>query len=56
MKTVTTGRTSAPPAGTSLGRDESTDDLRRMAPIYLAVVIVEVVVLSGLWWFQQHFS
>jgi hypothetical protein len=52
MSTTTSSRTSSG----SLGRDESTGDLRRMAPIYIAVVIVEVVVLSGLWWFQQHFS
>lgn len=54
MSSTTPGPTA--PGNLSLGRDESTGDLRRMAPIYVAVLIVEVVVLSALWWFQRHFS
>ncbi len=37
-------------------RSAPDDDLQRMAPIYTAVVIVQLLVLLGLWWFQQHFS
>jgi hypothetical protein len=55
MKTVTPDRGTSPSSG-NLGRDESTGDLRRMAPIYVAVVVVEALVLSGLWWFQRTFS
>ena len=29
---------------------------RRMGPIYLAVLVVEVVTLVALWWFQQVFG
>jgi hypothetical protein len=32
------------------------DDVRRMAPIYIAVIVVEVIVLLGLWTFQTYFS
>jgi hypothetical protein len=32
------------------------DDLRRMAPIYAAVILVEVVTLVALWWFQRAFG
>ncbi len=32
------------------------DDGRRMAPIYIAVIVVEVLVLLGLWTFQTYFS
>jgi hypothetical protein len=32
------------------------DDVRRMAPIYIAVIVVEVLVLLGLWTFQTYFS
>ncbi len=32
------------------------DDLRRMAPIYAAVILVEVVTLVALWWFQGAFG
>jgi hypothetical protein len=29
---------------------------RRMGPIYVAVVVVEVVTLAALWWFQTAFG
>jgi hypothetical protein len=32
------------------------DDLRRMGPTYVAVILVEVVVLVGLWAFQTYFG
>lgn len=32
------------------------EDFRRMAPIYTAVIAVQVVVLLGLWWFQAYFG
>lgn len=41
-----------------LGKKDASDadDLRRMAPIYTAVVVVELLVLLGLWWFQTYFG
>jgi len=45
------------PPGADLGRAAGPDDdLRRMMPIYVAVILVEVVVLVGLWVFQTWFS
>jgi hypothetical protein len=45
------------PPGADLGRTVGPDeDLRRMTPIYVAVILVEVVVLVGLWVFQTWFS
>jgi hypothetical protein len=35
---------------------EPAGDDRRMAGIYVAVIVVEVVTLSALWWFQITFS
>jgi hypothetical protein len=32
------------------------DDLRRMAPTYIAVLVVEAVTLLALWWFQTTFA
>jgi hypothetical protein len=32
------------------------DESRRLGPVYVAVVIVEVVTLLGLWWFQTAFG
>jgi hypothetical protein len=32
------------------------DDEKRMTPVYIAVIVVEVVVLLGLWAFQTYFS
>ena len=29
---------------------------RRMGPIYVAVILVEVVTLAALWWFQSAFG
>jgi hypothetical protein len=31
------------------------DDIRRMAPTFAAVIIVETITLLGLWWFQTTF-
>jgi hypothetical protein len=36
--------------------EDSQDDVRRMAPVYVAVILVEVVVLLGLWAFQTYFG
>ena len=38
------------------GPVESQDDLRRMAPIYVAVIVVEGLVLIALWVFQSYFG
>jgi hypothetical protein len=35
---------------------ESADDVKRMAPVYIAVIVVEVLVLLGLWTFQTYFG
>jgi hypothetical protein len=32
------------------------DDFRRMAPTYAAVILVEIVTLIALWWFQRSFG
>jgi hypothetical protein len=29
---------------------------RRLGPVYVAVILVEVVTLLGLWWFQTAFG
>ena len=34
----------------------SADDTRRMAPIYIAVLVVEVIVLLAIWGFQEYFG
>lgn len=31
------------------------EDTRRMAPIYIAVIAIEVVTLLAVWWFQEYF-
>ena len=36
--------------------DTSAGDTRRMAPIYIAVIVVEVVTLLAVWWFQEYFG
>lgn len=46
------GGPSTPP----LHREISADDTRRMAPIYIGVIIVEILTLLAIWWFQEHFS
>lgn len=53
MSAVPTDTHGAAPSG-SAGAEN--DDVRRMAPVYLAVIVVEVVVLLGLWAFQTYFS
>jgi hypothetical protein len=50
---VSTNQT-PPPA--SLHQDISADDTKRMAPVYIAVVVVQIVVLLFLWWFQESFA
>jgi hypothetical protein len=35
---------------------DSPDDIKRMAPVYIAVIVVEVLVLLGLWSFQTYFG
>jgi hypothetical protein len=32
------------------------EDTRRMAPIYIAVIVVEMVTLLAVWWFQEYFG
>jgi hypothetical protein len=45
------------PRGTSQnGSSQDADDLRRMAPTYIAVIVVEMIVLVGLWVFQSYFG
>jgi hypothetical protein len=34
----------------------ASDETRRMAPVYAAVIVVEVITLLGLWWFQRAFG
>ena len=36
--------------------DTSAGDTRRMAPVYIAVIAVEVVTLLAVWWFQEYFG
>jgi hypothetical protein len=31
------------------------EDTRRMAPTYIAVIVVEIVTLLCVWWFQEYF-
>jgi hypothetical protein len=45
---------SANPSGANPAQDA--DDNRRMAPIYIAVLVVEVIVLLAIWWFQEYFG
>lgn len=35
--------------------ESSAEDTRRMAPVYIAVIVVEVVTLLAVWWFQEYF-
>jgi hypothetical protein len=35
--------------------ESSAEDTHRMAPIYIAVIVVEVVTLLAVWWFQEYF-
>jgi hypothetical protein len=54
----------APPEQTHLAPSDqgpvsriiASDDTRRMAPVYLGVIVVEILVLLAIWWFQQHFG
>jgi hypothetical protein len=36
--------------------NENAEETRRMGPIYVAVILVEVVVLLGLYAFQTYFG
>jgi hypothetical protein len=46
--------TATPPHDSAANSDAA--DLRRMAPIYAAVILVEAVTLAALWWFQTAFG
>ncbi len=49
-------RAPATSGGRSAVTDTSAEDTRRMAPIYIAVIVVEVVTLLAVWWFQEYFG
>ena len=34
----------------------SAEDTRRMAPVYIAVIVVQVVTLLAVWAFQEYFG
>ena len=34
----------------------SAEDTRRMAPIYIAVIVVQIVTLLAVWSFQEYFG
>ena len=34
----------------------SAEDTRRMAPIYIAVIVVQIVTLLAVWAFQEYFG
>ena len=36
--------------------ESSAEDTRRMAPVYIAAIVVEVVTLLAVWWFQEYFG
>jgi hypothetical protein len=36
--------------------ESSAEDTRRMAPVYIAVIVVQVVTLLAVWWFQEYFG
>jgi hypothetical protein len=36
--------------------ETSAENTRRMAPIYIAVIVIEVLTLVAIWWFQEYFS
>ncbi len=52
------GAVQSPAAGPpgAPAHDEQADDLRPMAPVYIAVIVVEALVLIGLWAFQTYFG
>lgn len=46
---------SVPPPPPPIHAEIDAADTRRMAPIYVAVIVVEVIVLLSIWWFQEFF-
>jgi DNA-binding transcriptional regulator of glucitol operon len=36
--------------------ETSAEETRRMAPIYIAVIVVEIITLLAVWWFQEYFG
>jgi hypothetical protein len=34
----------------------SAEDTRRKAPVYIAVIVVQVATLLAVWWFQEYFG
>ena len=36
--------------------DPAADGDRPMALVYTLVIVTEILVLIGLWWFQHHFT
>jgi hypothetical protein len=36
--------------------ESSAEDTRRMAPVYIAVIVVQVVTLLAVWGFQEYFG
>ena len=46
----------ADPKGLQPTHGNDADDLRRMAPVYVAVIVVEALVLIALWVFQSYFG
>ena len=49
-------RAEATSGGRPAVTDTSAEDTRRMAPIYIAVIVLEVVTLLAVWWFQEYFG
>jgi hypothetical protein len=45
-----------PTVNVSTPAESDRDDLRRMAPTYIGVIVVEIVTLLALWWFQSAFG
>ena len=46
---------STPPPRPPAHAEIDAGDTRRMAPTYIAVIVVEVIVLLAVWWFQEYF-
>jgi hypothetical protein len=36
--------------------ETSAEDTRRMAPVYIAVIVIEALTLLAVWWFQEYFG
>ncbi len=44
------------PTQSPLHHEISREDTRRMAPVYVGAIIVQVLTLLAIWWFQEYFS